>query len=93
MQKNGSDDGRYDIFTGVSNSSQFGQILTWQGKKELSFWEPETHCDQIKGTDGSIFSPFLDEDSTIEIFSSDICRSLRLSYLEDIDYDGVKGLR
>ncbi|ODM91070.1 Scavenger receptor class B member 1 [Orchesella cincta] len=83
----------YNIYTGVENSGQFGIIKEWDGREYLNFWKPNTPCDKIKGTDGSIFGPFFNKERQIDVFSTDLCRSLTLAYGEDTEYLGVPGYR
>lgn len=45
----------------------------------MSWWETDD-CKKIKGTDGSIFAPFVTTDRKLDMFSADLCRSLRLVY-------------
>ncbi len=52
-QNNGSTDGVYKIHTGVGNSDVFGEILTYNGKSDLGFWNELSDCDKIEGSDGS----------------------------------------
>jgi len=52
-------------------------------------------CNQVRGTNAEQFPPFLDErtDEDLWIFTTDLCRSLYLRYLEDHDIDGIQTLR
>ena len=101
-QTNGSSDGEYVIQTGVSDSQNFGRIVTWEGGSSLDWWHApvnttppanDKYCNMINGTDGSVFPPFLDEDSQIRIFVTDICRSIYFVHKGEEDHLGVKGLK
>lgn len=52
-----------------------------------------TECDKVKGTDGSIYPPFLTKDRKIDVFSSDLCRSLTFTYRETVDYKDIEAYR
>ncbi|XP_021955450.1 lysosome membrane protein 2 [Folsomia candida] len=88
-----SDNIAYKIHTGVGDSSVFGTIVTVNGSTDLGFWNPLSECDAVKGTDGSIFPPFVTKGRTVEIYSSDICRSLYLRYDKEEEVKGIKGYR
>lgn len=81
------------MYTGVENSLNFGKVKNWNGRSELGFWRQHSDCDKIRGTDGSIFHPFLNKESKLEAFSSDICTSLALEYSEDVEHLGIQGFR
>ena len=87
-QKNMSDDGPYVIDTGREDPAKFGQIVSWNGMKELSWWpsrgqdgdHQQSTCNRINGSDGSLFPPFITKDSVLRVFSSDTCRSVHFTF-------------
>ncbi|CAL8110768.1 unnamed protein product [Orchesella dallaii] len=83
----------YNVFTGVDNSADFGKIKTWDGKSELKFWKEDTECDELKGTDGSLFGPFFDKERLIDVFSTDLCRSLTFGYDSETEHEGIPAYR
>ena len=50
-------------------------------------------CFDIRGTDGAQFAPFLDKERDLWIFSSDLCRSLYLSFDAETSVMGIDTLR
>jgi hypothetical protein len=46
-----------------------------------------------KGTDGSVFQPFLTEETQIRIFVTDICRSIVFEYVAEEEHLGINGFR
>lgn len=78
---NGSYGGLFEMRSGEGDGGVdgVGQIVKWKHNKKLSFWSGD-YCNQIKGTDGSIFSPFTTPSHNLSIFSTDICRSINLIY-------------
>jgi lysosome membrane protein 2 len=80
--KNGSDDGRYNVYTGTDNLSQFVHIHTWKDQASLSMWSSD-ECNEINGTDGTMFNPFVDKSKRQYIFTSDLCRSIYAEYVQD----------
>jgi len=90
---NGTDDGLYEIHTGVGNSAHFGEVLTYNGKKSVDDWWGDTYCAAINGTDGSLFPPFVEKSWTMYIFTTDLCRTVFLEFTEEIERLGIKGYR
>jgi len=91
--RNGSTDGTYKIHTGVGDIDNFGQIVTWNGRNYLGFWNPMSPCDRVNGTDGTIFAPFVEKDRIVELYSSDIYRSIYLKYDKEEEIRGIKGFK
>lgn len=60
------------IRSGRTNPSEFGQLVSWEGKTKLDYFEGM--CNMINGTDGTLAPPFLTKDTFVRFFSSDICR-------------------
>lgn len=79
--KNGSDDGVYNIKTGQDDSSQFGQIKSWNFSPTLKFWTSAS-ANMLNGTDGTLFHPFMEKSDIVYVYSSDLCRSIYLTYKE-----------
>ncbi|XP_035712600.1 lysosome membrane protein 2 [Folsomia candida] len=86
--KNGSDQGVFEVYSGIKDTSKFGVIASWNGSPEMPWWEPDS-CKKISGTDGAIFPPFVTTDRKLNMFSSDLCRSLRLIYEKESEVGGV----
>jgi len=100
--KHGMDDGEYKIHGGNKNSANFGKIITWNNKTSIDWWaspknmtNPVTdkHCNAINGTDGGVFPPFLEKDSIIRIFVTDICRSIHFEFKEEEEHQGINGYK
>ncbi|KAF4528634.1 hypothetical protein B566_EDAN012782 [Ephemera danica] len=89
---NASYDGKYTINTGIVDPRRLGWIEMWEDSATLPFWSGP-QCNQILGTDAAIFPPFLTRESRINIFSSDLCRSLYAVYQQDIEYRDIPGYR
>ena len=78
---NGSDDGVYKVGSGVGDISDLNQIISWNNTSNLTYWStPE--CNMINGTDGSLWHPFVTKNETLYIFSTDVCRSIYVTYEE-----------
>nr|CDS17369.1 lysosome membrane protein 2 [Echinococcus granulosus] len=72
--KNDSAGPTFEVEDGVQNTTKVGQILTFNGHREMSVWNTSL-ANHIAGSDGSLFPPFLE--STVHVFSADLCRSLQ----------------
>ncbi|KAJ8919878.1 hypothetical protein NQ315_006407 [Exocentrus adspersus] len=77
--KESKTDGVYTVFRGLDDVSLLGQVFRWNDEPQLSFWgramsvNNET-CNRVRGTDATIFQPFINKDSVVEIYNTDICR-------------------
>ncbi|KAL5964775.1 Platelet glycoprotein 4 [Taenia solium] len=72
--KNDSAGPTFEVDDGVQDTTKVGQILTFNGHREMSVWGTSL-ANRVIGSDGSLFPPFLE--STVHVFSADICRSLQ----------------
>uniref|UniRef100_A0AAY4ERW3 Uncharacterized protein n=1 Tax=Denticeps clupeoides TaxID=299321 RepID=A0AAY4ERW3_9TELE len=84
-KKNGSHDGEFVYYTGEKNYLDYGKIDTWNGQRAMTFWSSD-YSNMIKGTDGSVFHPFLTKEERLDIFTADLCRYLPINEVE------VKGI-
>ena len=91
--KNGSDEGLWQMRTGVGDPTQLGRIVSWNGKTELDFWPAQSSCNMMNGTNGFTFPPFLTRDTTLRVFYPDLCRSVYFKYTQDIEFHGIQGYR
>lgn len=48
LQKNNTDNGEMVVRTGVTNSKEFGRIMSWNGQTQLDHWNGT--CNLINGT-------------------------------------------
>eukprot|EP00088_Acartia_fossae_P044583 TRINITY_DN4740_c0_g1_i3.p1 TRINITY_DN4740_c0_g1~~TRINITY_DN4740_c0_g1_i3.p1 ORF type:complete len:556 (-),score=84.27 TRINITY_DN4740_c0_g1_i3:103-1743(-) len=103
--KNGTADlGWYKINSGLYNMNHYQKILEYNGQPSLpeSWWGnlPKTpsanrsgvagNCHDLAGTDGTQYPPNVDKEQDLWLFSSDLCRSIYLSYSDSVDMDGIE---
>ncbi|XP_028137286.1 protein croquemort isoform X2 [Diabrotica virgifera virgifera] len=81
-------DGTYSL--NYKNDEHFGEVLLWDGKNETNFFSGE--CNAVKGSGGEFF-PLNRKRDQIVMFSSDLCKSLVLRYVEDVTIKGVHGYK
>jgi len=94
--KNESSDGEFRVLTGAGDVSKLGSILAFNNQSRLSTWangSAEAECNAIKGTDGSVFPPFVTKNQTFHIFNKDMCRSLPLEYSETVYHHDLETFR
>ena len=70
-------------------------MTTWQYEPHLNFWRGEfgPTCNAINGTDGGIFPPSLQKHSTLDLFVTDICRSIVVEHIGEAEHRGIAGYR
>lgn len=91
--KNGSLAKEMETQTGSAGIGSLGQIVRMDNQSSLTAWEGE-ECNAIRGTDGSMFPPFLSDTSVLHLFSPDLCRSLALTYTgERVPHQGLETMR
>ncbi|KAI4470885.1 scavenger receptor class b type-1 sr-b1 [Holotrichia oblita] len=81
-------DGNFEILAGMNQISNLGRIRRWNDETTMGVWIPESNCDELRGTDSSIFPPFNQNNSTFDVFYSDICRDPIIFRIFNIVYDG-----
>lgn len=82
------------INTGANDVNSIGQYVQWHGNvKELMVWPNGMGANDINGTEGFFFHPFLQEGEEIEVFVDDIYRSLRLKHIDIVDLMGIEAFR
>lgn len=86
--KNLSNDGLYTIYSGTTDVNKINTINNWNGLELLPYWKTR-YANMINGTDGTLFHPHMKTSEVIQLFSTDICRSLNLTYEKDIEVKGI----
>ncbi|XP_054152607.1 sensory neuron membrane protein 2-like [Oppia nitens] len=89
-------DGQYNMFTGSTDIDKLGFMNRWKKNTTIGHFRKLSHCDRFDYcTAGDLRPPYQMSESSqpIDIFIGDMCRSFRLSYREDIDYQGIYGKR
>uniref|UniRef100_A0A914LXH1 Uncharacterized protein n=1 Tax=Meloidogyne incognita TaxID=6306 RepID=A0A914LXH1_MELIC len=75
--QNGTDDGLYEVDTGLHNINLLDKVYSWnglKGKLKNNFWYGE-QARMINGTDAELFKPSLYNSEKLEIFIGQLCRS------------------
>ncbi|XP_010875514.1 lysosome membrane protein 2a isoform X2 [Esox lucius] len=91
-KKNGTHEGEFVFKTGEQDYMEYGRIETWNKLTEMSWWS-SNQSNMINGTDGSVFHPLLSRKELLYIFAADLCRSIHLGYVEDVEVKGIPAYR
>lgn len=91
-KKNGTHEGEFVFHTGELDSMDYGKIDTWNGLREMNYWS-SNQSNMINGTDGSVFHPLLSRDELLYIFAAELCRSIHLAFVEDVEVKGIQAYR
>ncbi|XP_046467566.1 sensory neuron membrane protein 2 isoform X1 [Neodiprion pinetum] len=91
--KNDTNDGYYSINSGLNDVSQLGEILAWENSSVLDTWGEDGTCNDIVGCDASLYPPFRTQGSSVNIFSTDICRSVRVDFSEVSSFSGIESYK
>ncbi|KAK7097192.1 lysosome membrane protein 2-like [Littorina saxatilis] len=85
---NGTDAGVFEIYTGVDSVDNFAYIASWNCSRSLNYWTSDK-ANMINGSDGNRYPPFVDTSKSYYLFSSQLCRSLELSYLKSSELKDI----
>ncbi|CAG0920708.1 unnamed protein product [Notodromas monacha] len=97
--KNGSAEGPYTVHTGKAGLGNYQDIITFENKTHLGYWNdqpettPENSCNRVRGTDGTVFKPFIKKTDRLNIFDTNTCRVLYMEYVQKIKHRGIEGYR
>ncbi|KAK6018265.1 CD36 family protein [Ostertagia ostertagi] len=92
--QNNTDDGLYEVSTGLNDVFSIGKVFTFNNMSVM----PETVWDsadarEIRGTDGQLFPPLLEEGRELEVFAGQMCRSIAMQFLRRSDFQDVTAFR
>ena len=82
------------INTGVGDINNIGQYVQWQGNVgEIQVWPNGMGANDINGTEGLFFHPFLQEGEEVQIYVDDTFRSFTLVQTDTVNRMGVDAFR
>lgn len=77
------------MWRGKKKIKNVGSAIAINGEKELDVWD-EGKCNEIRGTDGTIYAPFLRKTDDYWVFAPTLCRSLQVTYQQKAKYKGIQ---
>lgn len=92
MQMNGTDGYRFKTMRGSKKLRDIGSVVEFQREPELDVWDGDA-CNELHGSEGSIFPPFADGMAPIWAFEAGICRSMSTRYVRKSKYSGLPTAR
>jgi len=87
-KKSGHHEGAYTVDSGLKDTSKVGQIITWNNMDHLNDWFGDK-CNEIRGTEGSVFKPNIQQGDTLDILELDFCRSMSLKYVGPATFKSI----
>jgi len=78
------------MYTGKGDINKFASMGTWNYENPTSYYE--SYCGRANGSAGELFPPKR-EKTKISVFVPEVCRTIDLSYKEDVNVDGIKGYK
>lgn len=85
LQRNGTDDGVYQIKTGQHDANEIGKIISWRNYTILpESWWSSNESRVIYGTDGQLFKPLITSTDRLPIFVGELCRYALRSFFSDV---------
>jgi hypothetical protein len=74
------------MYHGMSDLRKKGWVKEFDSSPVLNWWEPGSKCDEVGGQDGGTLPPGVEQDESLDIFISLMCRRLNLYYEQDEKY-------
>lgn len=76
------------VHTGTDDIRLLCKFNKWNGMEKLNIWFSED-ANELKGTEGLFFHPFIERGEPLEAFVDDVWRSFHLNYTEDTEHCGI----
>lgn len=74
---------------GKKNIKDLGKIIELNGKEVQDVWFDD-ECNNVYGTDGTIFPPFMNKEDVVQVFVAQLCRSFAATYKHPSKVSGIK---
>ncbi|XP_067163169.1 scavenger receptor class B member 1 [Apteryx mantelli] len=91
VEFNSSSSGLFTVYTGMKDISRVHMVDSWNGLRNVNYWRT-SECNMINGTSGEMWPPFMSPTS-LEFYSPDACRSMKLVYEQSGEFEGVPTYR
>ena len=90
FQQNNTDDGLYEINTGLKDRSLIGKLYSWNNLTRLSnstWYGPKAR--EIRGSDGQLFKPFLKKNEIQQLFVAQVCRVVDMEVQQESEFHDI----
>lgn len=77
------------MYRGIKNAKDVGRVIKWNDETEMEVWNTD-ECNQLMGTDGTVFPPFNKPEDGILGFVPDLCRGVKSEWEKPSSYAGIK---
>lgn len=85
-------DGNFTMFTGETDITKLGILQLWNDKSKTNLFRGA--CDNVVGTTGELLPPIKDgQKPPLQVFATDICRTVTIKYDSDYEALGIKGYK
>jgi scavenger receptor class B protein 1 len=74
------------IHHGMADLSKKGWVKEFDDSPTMNWWQEGSECDQLGGFDGATLPPGLDQQDSIQMFISLMCRKLDLVFEKEVLY-------
>nr|CAD7605788.1 unnamed protein product [Timema genevievae] len=81
-------DGLFNMYTGTDDLSKLGMMYSWNYEHQSHYYNES--CGLVRGTTGEICAPVKDME-TLDVFSPDVCGSLTLKKVGELETMGITG--
>merc|ERR1712141_582459 len=85
-------DGTFSMYTGADTLANIGQISEWNYLNSINESVYPLPCGALSGSAGEFFPPGRDE-TYVDFFSPDLCRTIRFEYDKETTVSGALGYR
>lgn len=74
---------------GQKNIRELGKIIKFNGEELLSTWFGD-ECNEVKGTDGTIYPPHMKKEDGVWLYVPQLCRSFGAEYKHPSKVSGIR---
>jgi len=88
--QNNTDDGLYEINTGLKDRSLLGHLYSWNNLTRVpntTWYGPKAR--EIKGSDGQLFKPFLKKNEVQQLFVAQVCRVIEMEVQQESQFHDI----
>ncbi|PAV80032.1 hypothetical protein WR25_23005 [Diploscapter pachys] len=94
FEANNTGRGTYEVKDGTSRAEDLGKLVSYDGRNmtEAGWWSDE-NARILRGTEGSLFPPFIQKTDRIYVFVIELCRSIWLEFDKEVVVHGINAYR